>query len=78
MVVHRDFPFKYLPIADEWRFNLNSLKHGNYKSKDEYNGELESVLDRLLYEKRDFKHDNPELIKLIESDWEQRVWEIFS
>ncbi len=40
-------------------------------------GELELVLERLLCEKRDFKEDNPKLIKLIESDWEKRVWEIF-
>jgi len=39
--------------------------------------ELELVLERLLQEGRDFKKDNPEFIKLIESEWEKRVWEIF-
>lgn len=75
VVVHRDFPFKYLPISDEWRFSLESFNDSSDGSKT---SELEKVLDRLRDEKRDFKRDNPELIKLIESDWEQKVWEIFS
>lgn len=75
VVVHREFPFKYLPIAYQWRFSLES---SNDRSDGSKTSELEKVLDRLLREKRDFKHDNPEFIQLIESDWEQRVWEIFS
>lgn len=77
VVVHREFPFKYLPISDEWRFSLNSTDRDNCNSKTKNESELELVLDRLSREKRDFKEDNPKLIKLIESDWEKRVWEIF-
>lgn len=77
VVVHRDFPFKYLPISNEWRFDLNSLNGENYDSEADPKSDLESVLERLLEEKRDFKQDNPELIELVESDWEARVWEIF-
>jgi len=77
VVVHREFPFKYLPISDEWRFSLNSTDRDNCNSKTKNESELELVLDRLSREKRDFKEDNPELIKLIESDWEKRVWGIF-
>lgn len=78
VVVHRDFPFKYLPIADKWRFSLNLSGRNDHNSSSKQETDLESVLDRLLREKRDFKRDNPEFIKLIESDWEKRVWEIFS
>jgi len=74
VVLHREFPFKYLPIADQWRFSLES---SNDRSDGSKTSELEKVLDRLFREKRDFKRDNPELIELIESDWEKRVWEIF-
>lgn len=77
VVVHRDFPFKYLLIDDEWRFSLNSTGRDNCNLKTKNESELELVLDRLSREKRDFKEDNPKLIKLIESDWEKRVWEIF-
>lgn len=74
VLVHREFPFKYLPISDNWRFSLSPSNNG-------YNGsaesELETVLNRLLREGRDFKHDNPELVKLIESDWQEKVWKIF-
>jgi hypothetical protein len=75
VVTHDEFPFKYLPIADQWRFSLESSNDSSDSSKP---SELEKVLDRLLREKRDFKRDNAELINLIESDWEQRVWEIFN
>lgn len=77
VVVHQAFPFKYLPIADEWRFSLNSTGRDNCNLKTESESKLEFVLERLLREKRDFKRDNLEFIRLIESDWEKRVWEIF-
>lgn len=77
VVVHRNFPFKYLPISEEWRFSMNLSYCNTYNSKAKNESELESVLDRLLHEKRDFKCDNPEFIQLIESDWEKSVWEIF-
>jgi len=78
VVVHREFPFKYLPISNEWRFELNSTGGKNCGSEADPKTKLGSVLERLLKEKRDFKQDNPELIELVESDWEKRVWEIFS
>ncbi len=74
LLVHRGFPFKYFPISDEWRFSMHSSNNGIH---DLRNSDLENVLDRLLQEKRDFKCDNSELIDLIESDWEQRVWDVF-
>ena len=77
-VVHREFPFAHFPITENWRFSLHSSKNNSYSSSDEHESDLEAVLGRLLEEKRDFKSDNLDLIKLIESDWIQRVWEIFS
>jgi len=77
VVIHRRFPFKYLPIADEWRFSLNPSDPNGRNTKNNRESNLEFVLDRLLQEKRDFKRDNLELIRLIESDWEKRVWEVF-
>ena len=78
VAVHTEFPFAYFPVADQWRFSLNSFDHGNFNSEKERESSLESVLGRLLREKRDFKRDNEELISLIESNWEKRVWEIFA
>ncbi len=79
VVVHREFPFRHLPVSEQWRFDLYSPNHENHNSKiSDQRSDLECVLDRLLHVKRDFKRDNPELIKLIESDWEQKVWKIFS
>jgi len=77
VMVHREFPFQYLPINDKWRYSLNSSNKNNYNSNNERESNLESVLSRLLQERRDFKQDNPEIIRLIESDWEKKVWEIF-
>jgi len=77
VIVHREFPFQYLPINDKWRFSLNSFDYNIHNSKAKGISELELLLERLLYEKRDFKRDNPALVELIESDWEKRVWEIF-
>ena len=76
-VVHREFPFEYLPIADEWRFSLSSSGDSDRNLENQNESNLESVLDRLLKEKLGFKHNNQELIQLIESDWEKKVWEIF-
>ena len=73
VVVHRNFPFRYLPISDDWRFNL-SASNGRLPRAQ---SQLEQVLSKLLCEQRDFKSDNLELVKLIESDWEKRVWDIF-
>jgi len=76
-VVHTEFPFEYLPVADKWRFSLNSSDHCNCSWENEQENNLEFVLTRLQQERRDFKRDNPELIRLIESDWEKKVVEIF-
>jgi len=78
IVVHRDFPFKYLPIHDAWRFDMpQAAKNGPHEaSGDSGPSNLEQVLERLLREQRDFKEDNPELIRLIESSWEEKVWNI--
>lgn len=75
IVVQRVFPFKYLPISNNWRFDLTTR---NENKTDGKMSDFEKFLHRLLLEKRDYKKDNPKLIKLIESDWEKRVWEIFS
>jgi len=76
-VVHGMFPFKHLPIADQWRFSLNTTDRYNDYSENERQDFLEVVLGRLMREQRDFKRDNLELIHMIESDWEKKVWEIF-
>lgn len=67
-VVHDKFPFTYLPYSDNWRYVLTKKPSSN----------LVSFLDYLVTSKRDFKKDNPELISLIESSWEDRVREIFN
>jgi len=73
VLVHRDFPFRYLPISDDWRFDLTPLNGQDAGGESQLN----QVLARIMDEQRDFKIDNPELIELIESDWEARVWEVF-
>jgi hypothetical protein len=73
VVVHSEFPFKYLPVSNSWRFCLKSSRNEAHCSND---SSLEDVLDRLRRDGRDFKRDNPELIELIESDWEERIWKI--
>ncbi|MHC4123597.1 MAG: glycosyltransferase [Planctomycetota bacterium] len=78
VVVHRDFPFKYLPVSEQWRFDLSSSEKAGHCSGSNNESELESVLQKLLDEKRDFKNDNPELVRLVESDWESRVWRVFA
>jgi len=70
VVVHQEFPFRYLPVDDAWRFDLAAPP---LRAKD---SQLERVLLRLLEEDRDFRQDNPHLVRLIESDWEERLWEI--
>lgn len=77
VVVHDRFPFKYLPVHEAWRFSLAS-KMLSQQQEAGMPSDLECTLGRLLREKRDFKNDNNVLIELVESDWEQRVWEILS
>lgn len=73
VLVHREFPFRLLPINELWRFDLSTV-NGNTRGGA---SPLEDVLVRLMQEQRDFRRDNPELIQLIESDWEKRVWDVF-
>jgi glycosyltransferase involved in cell wall biosynthesis len=79
VVAHRDFPFRRLAIAEPWRFDLRS---GPARSIDgaapPAGGDLESVLVRLLEDQPDFRAGNPRLIRLMESDWNRRVWRIFA
>lgn len=72
VLVHRDFPFKHLPIGDDWRFDLTEPRSGGQVEQSQ----LEMVLGRLQQEQRLFTTDNPALVQLIESDWEERVWRI--
>jgi len=73
VVVHNGFPFRHLPVADEWRFDLprdadtepGLVHHGHLR--------LEDVIETLRSQGRDFRQDNPELVQLIESDWQRRV-----
>ncbi|MCX5683134.1 MAG: hypothetical protein NT049_05550 [Planctomycetota bacterium] len=77
VVVHSEFPFRRLPIADPWRFQLprrgDAGGKGSHPSHD-----LRSVLNRLRAEQRDFKQDHPRLVSLIESDWSRRAQKIFA
>ncbi|KPK84461.1 MAG: hypothetical protein AMJ81_05415 [Phycisphaerae bacterium SM23_33] len=66
VVAHRDFPFRRLPLSPAWRFRLDG--HGE---------DLRQVLSRLRRQRRDFKADNQALVRLVESDWNRRVREVF-
>jgi hypothetical protein len=48
-----------------------------YINRGQIRSNLEYVLYGLLHEEKDFRRDNPELIKLTKSDWEKKVREIF-
>ena len=67
-------PFKELPLGAMWRYQMPS---GNGHTDSDQHKELAGVLQRLLTERLDFRADNRELYDLIESDWEERIWEIF-
>lgn len=78
VAVHREFPFRRLPVAEEWRFELQALPDADVSSSRVLRRpDLKSVLKRLRSRPRDFKRDNPELFRLVESDWRERVWQIF-
>ena len=64
VVVHNEFPFKNLPINENWRFHLRT---GAGKS-------LPEVLEELRAAKLDFRSNNKALIELVESDWSRRVF----
>jgi len=71
VVVHDEFPFRMLPITGKWRFTLEP-------NLSRPSADLPSVLRRLRDEKSDFARDNPDLVSLVESDWRQRVLEVFA
>ncbi len=73
VAVHEKFPFRHLPVHDAWRF---SLCGNGVKSSDSGPSDLESFLGRLRKQQRDFRQDNTELMEIVESNWEQRVWDI--
>lgn len=78
VLVHRSFPFRCLPVNEHWRFNMTHLDGQLPKSSVTQNkSELEIILDHIFQNKRDFIKDNPELIQMIESDWEERTRKIF-
>jgi len=75
VVVHSSFPYCKLPFSKPWRFELSDRRDGDGSRQSQ---DLRSVLSRLLADRRDFKQDNPRLIRLIESDWSARVRNIFA
>lgn len=62
------FPFEYLPISPAWRFALSDTP------AKEGPDSLEQVLLGHYSSRRDFKADNKDLIRLVESDWRAHVW----
>jgi hypothetical protein len=76
VVAHSDFPFRRLPLAEAWRFDLPPRGEGAGAAPPVR--PLAAVLERLRREARDFRRDNPRLVRLIESDWSARVRRIFA
>jgi len=73
VVVHNGFPFRHLPVGKQWRFDLP--RNADNESGQAHRGHLclEDVIETLRSQARNFRQDNPELIRLIESDWQRRV-----
>lgn len=67
-------PFNKLPLSSKWRYRMEP-QNGQVSSC--HNEKLVHVLNRIMTEQPNFRNDNRELYDLIESDWEQRIWEIF-
>ena len=75
----RGIHFGYIPISNGWRFSLwlgNRANRARVHSGQQ--SEWENLLNNLIRQKRDFKQDSLKFVKLVESDWEQSVWEILS
>ncbi len=68
-------PFERLPLSAMWRYQMEPR---NSHADSAHGKELTDVLHRLLEEQPDFQAHNRELYDLIESDWESRIWEIFT
>ncbi len=64
-------PFEKLPLGSAWRY-------ADGPSRLDPNQGLASVLSRILVQQPDFRAENRELYDLIESDWEERIWETFA
>ena len=75
VVVHDRFPFQYLPYHDAWRFRLSDNPGSD---PGDAPSDLELFLDRVHDRKGDFASDNEQLVKIIESSWEDRVWDILT
>ncbi|KKN29974.1 hypothetical protein LCGC14_0838630 [marine sediment metagenome] len=75
-MIHDTFPFEYLPVHKSWRFTLGTTD-GRGDARSRGSGELRAMIDAAIAEGRDFKADNPELIAIIESNWEEKVWRVF-
>lgn len=73
VVVHDKFPFRYLPVHPAWRFVLSD---NHVSAPGAGPSDLEVFLGRLCDQRRDFRADNADLIHMVESSWEERVWEI--
>lgn len=73
VAVHQKFPFQHLPVHDAWRFTLSD---NGVTTADSKPSELESFLNRLREQQRDFRQDNTDLVELVESSWEKRVWDV--
>lgn len=65
VVVRRGFPFEHLPVDANWRFDPSCT-------------DLKGLLQRLAMQRRDFIADNGPLVRLIESDWQGRVGDVFA
>ncbi len=70
---HEEVPFRHLPVHDAWRFSLSG--NGDHSSNGKPS-DLESFLGRLHEHRRDFRQDNADLLRIVESNWEQRVWDV--
>lgn len=73
VTVHEKFPFRYLPVHEAWRFSLSENGRG---SSDAGPSGLELFLGRLRDPRRDFRQDNADLVRMVESSWEERVWSL--
>ena len=73
VVVHDKFPFRHLPVHPAWRFALSEDHVGSPGTEP---SDLEVFLGGLRDQYRDFREDNTDLLHMVESDWEERVWEI--
>ena len=79
VVVHNDFPFRKLPVAKPWRFNMRTARPhlGVALPPAGVGAGLLATLRRLRREQPDFKQHNRAFVQLVESDWRRRVLDVF-